>query len=407
MQCAGPEGAFAGATECSAPERCTDADKTYWSTVQHVVAGYAPPSALVLVQAQHACGLRNDAGVDFDLCACRPGFYLDAQRSECLQCLQPNSTSSYNASICIPCASGHIWRQKQACQMCEQGKIASRNTLQCELCPAGKTTTRAGENACVCGPGYYNKQGECELCPVGKFKTWIGDDEALCTDCRGLEIPNPDKTACEICPRNQEASDRHDVCVCSAGFLTDPESRCIACDPGFFGPVKNGTDCLACPRGKFMPDYGAAICRDCNITEYDVQNQSTSCIPCPVVNMVRSLETADCECNAGFYQTLTPDLACLPCAQGTYKSISGSQACETCHHNTEGKVQYPVVTARTTCGQCLDGTEKDVLDFSGEACKTCNFDDFVQTDFEQQKCDYCTNGATGLNLTTGPSDVRL
>ena len=392
--CAGPEGTSPGATACSA----VNPEQTYWTSAQHVVSAYAVPPGLVPVRETPTCALAPEEGVDYEVCACRPGFNLNYAKTRCLACASPHSTSTHNSTTCTACAPGHVWREKQACQMCAPSEIPNHEMLACESCPAGKTTVHAGGSTCVCDAGYYAVGQECERCPVGMFKSWPGDEAYLCTKCQGLEIPTTDKTACEICPRNQEASDDGDECVCGAGFRADADSRCIACGPGYYGPQKNATECQGCPRGKYMPDYGASVCRECAISEYTPETASTFCTLCPTSNSVRSDQTQECICDAGYYEV---DYECLGCAFGTYKGTPGSQACEMCKNNTEGKADDSVITGRTSCGQCLDGSKKDPSDLAGDACQSCTDDDFEPADSEQEECNFCTYGATGLNKTTG------
>ena len=201
--------------------------------------------------------------------ACQPGFH------------KPSFSSPGNSEACSECVVGKFQ--------------ASEAALECETCPAHRSTVLPGRQAlseCQCVAGWTPAGAvSCDACLPGHFKNLIGDEP--CEVCGiGRYQPASNSSSCYACVDATTSLDAfarafaleggnstHDIhpvlasnstqlessvsvleCVCTAGneprvVLNESIKRCQSCQVGSFKPLVGLEACFYCGR-QDIPDIG-------------------------------------------------------------------------------------------------------------------------------------------------------
>ena len=333
-----------GAQTCPKNDHIND-QHVVMSKIQDIVELYSAPDFLVPKQIDtKICPLTGQTLSN--LCACSPGSYLDTQHNTCLKCPHGTDTTSYNASVCLPCELPFVYDL-------EKGRCVLDHTM----CTDGLQHQNLNHQSCVCPPGQFSSENQCVLCEPGKFKPQAGNASSECRWCHRREISIEDRSACKMCDSNQVRADNNIDCMCDRGY-TKKYGICRACNKGSFKEDYGDHECTRCPPGFFTATFAQTQCEPCDATsDYD-----------PYL----------CGCKPGtnnmFYSPFFLRGFCTNCATGKYKSLWGNQECSLCNNNTEGKRIYS--EGRTSCHECYDGKHISETDVAGEGCTNCTAADY-------------------------------
>jgi hypothetical protein len=148
---------------------------------------------------------------------------------------------------------------------------------------------------------------------------------------------------CNGCASNYEENrnDCRGSCIkCPVGKINtgDPDTVCVACQPGY---RVNGFVCTACTAGKYQDGYHQASCKDCGPGTFSSEFGEIRCWPVG-------------ECMAGEYATHTGSsttyVECAQCSEGTITATNNvAGVCTAC---VTGKFQ-----TRKGAAACLDHVE--------------------------------------------------
>lgn len=437
VQCSKKQYSLPGAQYCTTNTQCNTENTIASASIQQTLDLFSQvPSLVPLRQLMAPCTLSPYAAVDPDSCACRRGFYYNADTRSCVVCPKPLTSTALNATQCVRCASGSVWQYGGPCTQCPVGKLPNTNQTACIACPANQTTPFPGSSECVCEAGRHAVGDQCELCPTHQIKTRPGNESWLCNACVPDEISNPEHTECVQCKRNTQRVLDSDRCACGKAYY-DVGNRCIACSPGTSTTQYGATTCKSCMPGEFSASYatpctacaigkfadmaGLSTCSSCAIGTYDLyhgveepgQNRS-SCIRCSenkstISDGSHNLEACMCEpgkemiadvcraCPAGKFKPDTGNHTCEPCPNGTIASTPGQKQCTSCLCNQiyvngiecrdcpEYRVQYR--TQDNQCAFCDCGSYVDH-----------RFGANIHTTTDQGKC--CNNAVGGVSAET-------
>ena len=171
------------------------------------------------------------------------------------------------------------------CSTCRVGTFSdSRNSLSCDICPAGYVAVADQTGCAPCGAGTFSSAGDllCRPCPLGSASNVTGTGS--CTRCfPGTFAPDVGTLVCETCPAGSYANTEGatDCIRCETGSYTgDPTVPCTPCDtnvavcegdavfslPGYymFDPESFGacdTDCEGGNRCK--ESHTGELCASC------------------------------------------------------------------------------------------------------------------------------------------------
>lgn len=232
-------------------------------------------------------------------------------------------------------------------------------------------------------------------------------------------------TACSVCSNGQYLSSScSDTAagVCSActnaganqyytgsGGSTNncPVSPCTSCSPGQLNSGCGNTNpgsCVACASPATQGRFFSTGCTTdiCSPNTYSSGGYVSSCSVCPS-NSNSASGSSTCECNAGYYGTMSCVLcpagyACLDgvkttCNPGTYSS-DGLAGCTSCSAGT-----YAAASASTACAACNAGS---VSIAAASVCTPCDPGNFAASPGQASPCSACLPGtyASGSGLAT-------
>ena len=382
--------------------------------------------------------IHQQAESEYD-CVCPPGYYGGPGSGACTQCQAGFYAESFNTSICSECPAfshsaegqshqsacvcnaGYTGANGGPCEACAAGTFKeARGSSACLLCAAnthaasaaaactecrGNSSAPEGstsEQACLCVPGFYQRDGACSMCAEGRFKNETSN--APCSLCaRGAISAVPGALECVACLANSQSlpSEGGAKCVCSAGYyqadVALARPSCQPCAVDTYQHLTGSTSCSECPvdsssalaapalyacicrAGLFEFDQDTGACAPCAPGSYkeqalDNDGDFAACDACEEnkTTVPGALSVEQCVCKRGFYGAGD---ACLACAAGSFKNTTGAAECAPCPESSFS-VHNPVqgTLACSSCAEALGspfGITRRDSSVSVDAC-VCN-----------------------------------
>jgi hypothetical protein len=281
----------------------------------------------------------------------------------CPECPAGQYTDSLNLNVfCTRCPRNEIAPVDglSKCGPC-QGGAFSNDGIACEICPAGKKTSK-GADTTTCAPchsGFYQDMAgntTCAQCPSGYVQN--EDNKPFCLPCIPGKISHANRTTCSKCLSGMyQGTQAQASCNnCSAGKVMPVAgaAKCVDCIPGQFqdeGGEQQCKDCLAgqhrlntindtnlttcvdCPIGKSMPLKAAAKCIDCIPGQFQNEKGKHHCKNCLAgqhrLNTINNTNLTTCvDCPIGFSQSDEGQASCVKCSPGEFNDVVGAVKCK-------------------------------------------------------------------------------
>ncbi len=301
---------------------------------------------------------------------CEIGYYCPGEGNPTLPC-PPGKFGKTGISIsrgsqaasCSTCPRGHYCSGAASKIPCPSGKYGEElswtNVSQCEACTSGYfcTGTTGSRSACVAGK-YGNQTSQsaetsCKNCTRGHFCSGGGQDIQPCTPGKygkTGDINRVDETtSCDDCPRGCFCRGTTHNESCMEGTYTNltKQSKCKACQSGYYNFKRGQTKCIQCERGYFCEN--ATQRRACFPGTFAAHTGQKNCTACATGRYNQQKAKADCkDCKKGYF---CPNATTMnACPKGTYGSRKFLLNCTSCAAG-----RYNMRTARTECKDCEKG----------------------------------------------------
>ena len=313
-------------------------------------------------------------------CACKDGYYLDANLTTCQpchqicktcsgplenNCLSCNTNSSLSGTECL-CNKGH-YRAFNICSECQSPCLNCSSLTNCFEC---KDNSTLSNGSCVCNNNYFldvSYPASCQQCHE-ECLNCVGPYKSNCTQCKSfseLQIDSSCKciigyylssqslnnlqsnsvASCLACREECEECTNLNLCVkCKAANSKIFNGLCV-CEDGFFNVsnIINSDSCISC-----LPS-----CKTCN--------NLTSCLTCISLNSIISFE--NCICETGYFNTteLIYTNSCQPCHSDCLTCKSSLQ-CDSCKDINSLSGNYTgcicktgfIMSSNRSCLQCAE-----------------------------------------------------
>jgi hypothetical protein len=285
---------------------------------------------------------------------------------------------------CVECAAGsqtelrfdrttdelyvHVETGATSCRQCGVGKYRSVGMPYCQDCAGGSQTT--AQTPIVPDTDYLAVGATgCVKCVTGLYRPATESE------------PTEDTESCQTCPRGSMTvmTDPAPALLKPESFRSEGATACVACGPGYYQDVADGTACKDCwAPGSHTVDgdgnhatgalHGAVACENCPLGRFQ--------------DAARGLLGLECQ-NCALTGTQT-SVSSIIGDQAEW-SDAGATACTTC---TKGKylVEQLEAQSKAKCVASLwtHSTFVSTITFSGGTKPTCGGEEWGRT---QQACE--------------------
>ena len=349
--------------------------------------------------------LRNCSSTSSAACwPCEPGFEcFDNKRHPC----QTGSTWSRTGIQCAPCSGpcdegtvlvrGCDTTTDRVCADCPPGYACNGTAWPCPAgtysidggcvrCPANFSSPAGSasiddcvceartDGGCGCQNGHFFVGGQCRRCPDG-----YGCEGGIVHLC--AENAYSSDGACRPCPpysTSLSGSSSIDDCQCTAGYVKDRSSLCVACregtvwrKQGICAPCPAGGFCLGKQHHEICPEdmwssTGSAVCTDCR-PHSNCQRRCTAAVNCTCDNGYIDAHGECTRCAPGSMKVAAtrcapcgPGMECLggaevrKCGLATYSPGNRTEPCLRCSACRELTVARCNETADSQCAPTRD-----------------------------------------------------
>ncbi len=347
----------------------------------------------------------------------------------CDLCLDGSGASgldgvSFCLNACCVCMAGYYSNSytQHVCMICPAGTTTTLPLNNCEDCPNGQYSDKAGLTACdPCADGMYNTgtgNTDCQTCSVGYYSN--SDTYHVCEPCSNGYYGNQQGLgSCLACPTGTfNSGEGNTYCTCPAGsYFAAASGACIPCSDGYTSGTSTTSsplmDCTACSAGQYSDTSTGHICTYCPNGYYSASSAQRECTKCPSGTSNVGTGNKFCTCPAGWYftdagicdacadgltsaesTTANTVTGCNTCSVGSTSSSSTGHLCVPC---SSANTYNDVTTGQEKCYDCPAGS----WNYAGGAECNCN------AGYHFDSTGNCVACAAGFTSTASTTAIKI